>query len=143
MEQILSVNKASLRDFEAFHTRQQSRKPAVPSFKELAFTVLTALIMMPFLYVTFFVIPLMGQVTVGFAVLVTLAYLYYRRSLLVLIATVGGVSIFSFVGFATIQAIKYRLEIPLFVCVALGIPMSFAYCVFVGYRIWVVRGGAE
>jgi hypothetical protein len=143
MAQTLSVSKVSLRDFEKFHSRLQSPTPPVPSLKELAFTVLTALVMTPFLYVTFFVIPLMGQVTVGLAALLTLAYLYYRRSLFVLIATLCGVTVFSLATFSTIQAIKYRLEIPLFIFLALGIPMSFAYCVFVGYRIWVVRGGAE
>ncbi len=143
MEQVLSVSKVSLRDFEKFHSCRQSPQPQAPSFKELIFTVLTALVMTPFFFVTFFVIPMMGQVTVGLAGLVTIAYLYYRRSLLVLIATVGGASVFSLATFATIQAIKYRLEIPLFIFLALGIPMSFAYCVFVGYRIWVVRGGAE
>jgi hypothetical protein len=143
MEQVLSVSKASLRDFEKFHSRRQSPSPTVPSFKELAFTLLTALVMTPFFFVTFFVIPLMGQVTVGLAALITLAYLYYRRSLLVLIATVSGTAVFSLATFSTIKSIKYRLEIPLFIFLALGIPMSFAYCVFVGYRIWVVRGGAE
>jgi hypothetical protein len=143
MERILSVSKVSLRDFERFHARRQSKPPTTPSLKELALTLLTTLVMTPFLYVTFFVIPLMGQITVGFAGLLTLIYLYYRRSVLVLIITVTGLTLFSSVTFATIQTIKYRLEIPLFVFLALGIPMSFAYCVLVGSRIWVVRGGGE
>jgi hypothetical protein len=143
MEQTLAASRVSLNDFESFHSHSKRPAPPPPSFKELALTVLTAVFMTPFFYVTFFVIPLMGQVTVGFAALITGMYLYYRRSLLVLLATVGTVTLFSVVVFATIQSVKYRLEIPLFICIALGIPFSFAYCVLVGSRIWVVRGGAD
>jgi hypothetical protein len=143
MDRVGLMGDVSIRDFERFHARLQ-RKPTVrPSLKELGFTVLTALIVTPFFFVTFFVLPMMGQITVGLAAIITAFYLFYRRSLLVFIATVGGVSIFSTLTFSTIQAIKYRLEIPLFVFLVLGIPMTFAYCVFIGYRIWVLRGGAD
>jgi len=143
MEKAVAASRVRLNDFEAFHSRGQRTCPATPSLKELALTVLTAAFITPFFYVTFFVIPLMGQVTVGFAALITAMYLYYRRSLLVLLASVGTVTLLSTVAFATIQSIKYRLEIPLFICIALGIPFSFAYCVLVGSRIWVVRGGGD
>jgi len=45
--------------------------------------------------------------------------------------------------FATIQVIKNNLEVLLFFFTATGIPVSAMYCMYVGSRIWAIRGGAE
>ena len=137
------MNNISLRDLERRHASTAVRRPARPTIKELLLTIVTAAVTTPFFFVTFFVLPMMGQITVGLAAFITVAYLYYRRSLLVCLASLGGFGLVSLVTFSTIQAIKYRLEIPLFIFLVLGIPVSFAYCVLVGSRIWLLRGGDD
>lgn len=110
---------------------------------ELVVTLATTLFMAPFVVVTFSVIPMMGQITVGFSVLVTSLYLYYRKSLLVVGTAVGGSLIFWSVLFVSIQTIKNSIGIPLFFFTALGIPVCVLYTMFVGTRIWTIRGGVE
>jgi hypothetical protein len=43
----------------------------------------------------------------------------------------------------SIQAIKNNLEVVLFFLTATGIPVSAIYCMFIGTRIWSIRGGVE
>jgi hypothetical protein len=45
--------------------------------------------------------------------------------------------------FMSIQSIKYRIDVTMFVLIALGIPMTFMYTVFVGMKVWELRGGDE
>ena len=143
MGESIAVTPVRLRDLESLHARKVVGRPARPSIRELVLTVITAAIATPFFFVTFFVLPMMGQITVGFAAIITLAYLYYRRSLLVCLASLGGFGVVSCATFSTIQAIKYHLEIPLFIFLVLGVPVTFGYCVLVGSRIWLLRGGEE
>jgi uncharacterized membrane protein YwaF len=89
------------------------------------------------------VIPVMGQITVGFALLLTAIYLCCRKSILVALTAGLGVLAFWSVLFETIQVIKTNLEVPLFFFTATGIPVSAIYCIFIGTRIWTIRGGAE
>lgn len=112
-----------------------------PSTRELLITIGVAFVVTPFFFVTFFVLPMMGQITVGFAAIITALYLFVRRSVLVTAAVLIGISIFSLAAFSSIQAIKYRLDIPLFICLTMGVPVTVGYCIFVSSRIWVLKGG--
>jgi hypothetical protein len=97
----------------------------------------------PFLYATFFLIPMMGQVTVGFAGLITALYLFFRRSIVIAMTVVGSAAMLSTIFFMTIQSMKYRLDVTLFVLIALGIPVTLIFTTFVAMKIWEIRGGAE
>jgi hypothetical protein len=120
------------------------RRPVqlAPSIFELFATLGITIFMAPFVVVTFLVIPMMGQITVGFSVFVTLLYLFYRRSLLVCLAAFGGSVVFWSAIFLTIQTIKNQIGVPLFILTALGIPVCILYSMLIGARIWVIRGGA-
>ena len=86
---------------------------------------------------------MMGQVTVGFAALLTVLYLFYRRSF-VIIATILVMAIILSSGlFASIQTVKNKLDVTLFFLIALGIPVSAMYSMFIGMKIWELRGGGE
>lgn len=130
-------------EFEKFHAAALTRRQKVPTLRELFVTLAVTLIMAPFAFVTFMVIPVMGQVTVGFSVALTLLYIVYRRSLLVALATIGGSLVFWCALFGTIQVIKNNLEVPLFFFTATGIPVCAMYSIFIGTRIWTIRGGAD
>ncbi len=113
-----------------------------PSISELVATLGVTIFMAPFVVVTFLVIPMMGQITVGFSALITVLYLFYRRSLLVCLAAIGGSVVFWSAIFLTIQAIKNQIGVPLFILTALGIPVCILYSMLIGARIWAIRGGA-
>jgi hypothetical protein len=130
-------------DFERFHSAQVALTQERPSLRELCITLLVTLGIAPFSFVTFFVIPMMGQITVGFALLLTVLYLYFRRSLLVAGTALLGAVFFWGLLFVTIQGIKQNLEVPLFFFTATGIPVCTAYCIFIGTRIWTIRGGID
>ena len=135
--------RASLDQLDRRIAERQRPLQVAPTMIELITTLAITLFMAPFAVVTFSVIPMMGQITVGFSVLVTSLYLYYRRSLLVLGTAVGGSVIFWSVLFVSIQTIKNSIGIPLFFFTALGIPVCVLYTMFVGTRIWTIRGGIE
>jgi hypothetical protein len=135
--------RASLDQLDRRIAERQRPLQVAPTMIELITTLAITLFMAPFAVVTFSVIPMMGQITVGFSVLVTSLYLYYRRSLLVLGTAVGGSVIFWSVLFVSIQTIKNSIGIPLFFFTALGIPVCVLYTMFVGARIWTIRGGVE
>ena len=135
--------RASLDQLDRRIAERQRLLQGAPTMMELILTLATTLFMAPFVVVTFSVIPMMGQITVGFSVLVTSLYLYYRKSLLVVGTAVGGSLIFWSVLFVSIQTIKNSIGIPLFFFTALGIPVCVLYTMFVGTRIWTIRGGIE
>ena len=135
--------RASLDQLDRRIAERQRPLQGAPTMMELILTLATTLFMAPFVVVTFSVIPMMGQITVGFSVLVTSLYLYYRKSLLVVGTAVGGSLIFWSVLFVSIQTIKNSIGIPLFFLTALGIPVCVLYTMFVGTRIWTIRGGIE
>jgi hypothetical protein len=135
--------RASLDQLDRRIAERQRPLQGAPTMMELILTLATTLFMAPFVVVTFSVIPMMGQITVGFSVLVTSLYLYYRKSLLVVGTAVGGSLIFWSVLFVSIQTIKNSIGIPLFFFTALGIPVCVLYTMFVGTRIWTIRGGIE
>ena len=135
--------RASLDQLDRRIAERQRPLQGAPTMMELILTLATTLFMAPFVVVTFSVIPMMGQITVGFSVLVTSLYLYYRKSLLVVGTAVGGSLIFWSVLFVSIQTIKNSIGIQLFFFTALGIPVCVLYTMFVGTRIWTIRGGIE
>ena len=135
--------RASLDQLDRRIAERQRPLQGAPTMMELILTLATTLFMAPFVVVTFSVIPMMGQITVGFSVLVTSLYLYYRKSLLVVGTAVGVSLIFWSVLFVSIQTIKNSIGIPLFFFTALGIPVCVLYTMFVGTRIWTIRGGIE
>jgi hypothetical protein len=95
------------------------------------------------MYVIFFCIPIIGIVTVGFAGFVTTLYLFFRRSIVLWLTTILTCGALAGIFFSVIQSVKYRLDVTLFVLIALGIPVSLIYTTFVGMKIWEIRGGGE
>lgn len=132
-----------LDDFEKFHVRQRVRKVPPVTVREILITLAVSLLCAPFFFATFFLIPMMGQITVGLAALLTALYLWFRRSVVVAAVVITGSGIFSGLMFGFIQSIKTRLEVPLFILIALGIPVTAMYCIFIAGRIWILRGGVD
>jgi hypothetical protein len=128
-------------DFERYHARAKRLPSVRPNAKELALTLLISFVLTPFFFITFFTLPMMGQITVGFAAVITALYLFYRRSILVALFAFVGTSIFSILTFSTIQSIKLRVDIPIFIFLVMGVPVIMIYCIVVASRIWVLRGG--
>ena len=143
MESSVSMTKVSLDEFEKFHAPLIRKVPPPVTLKELAKIVLLSIVVSPFLFSTFFIIPMMGQVTVGVAGLVTALYLFFRRSLLVAATVVATATFLASIAFMTIQSIKNDLDVTLFILTALGIPVCAIYTVFVGTKIWDIRGEKE
>lgn len=143
MAEVQAMNQVRIEDFERFHAKLLRKVPQRPSLKEVLITMLVAVLVVPFMYVTFMCIPMMGVVTVGFALFVTTLYLVFRRSLLILMASLMSSATLSALFFVFIQSVKDRMDLTLFVLIALGIPITLIYTTFVGMRIWELRGGAE
>ena len=143
MAQVQAMNQVRIEDFERFHAKLLRKAPPRVSLKELLVTVLVALLVAPFMYVIFMCIPMIGVVTVGFSLFITALYLYFRRSVLVLLTIIMTSVTLSAVFFGSVQSMKYRMDVTLFVLIALGIPVTLIYTTFVGMRIWELRGGAE
>jgi hypothetical protein len=99
--------------------------------------------MAPFLFTTFFVIPMIGQISVGLAGVVTALYLWARKSIIIALTILASAGLFSSLMFMSIQSIKYRIDVTMFVLIALGIPMTTLLTVIVAMRVWELRGGAE
>lgn len=143
MESAVSMTKVSLDEFERFHAPRVRKVPPPVTIKELAQIVLLSVVVAPFIFSTFFIIPMMGQVTVGVAGLVTALYLFFRRSLLVAATVLATATVLLSIAFMTIQSIKNDLDVTLFILTALGIPVCAMYTVFVGTKIWDLRGERE
>jgi hypothetical protein len=143
MSQANVVDRIRIEDFERFHA-PSLRKPAPPvSLKEIVVTAIVCTVMAPFLFTTFFVIPMMGQVTVGLAAFVSALYLWFRKSIVIALTVLGCGGLLSSIAFMSIQSIKYRIDVTMFILIALGIPVTFIFTVFVGMKVWELRGGAE
>jgi len=143
MTQAQAMNQIRIEDFEKYHAPRFRKSPPPLSFKEVLVTLAISVVIAPFLYATFFLIPMMGQVTVGFAGLITALYLFFRRSIVIAMTVVGSAAMLSTIFFMTIQSMKYRLDVTLFVLIALGIPVTLIFTTFVAMKIWEIRGGAE
>lgn len=137
------MNQVSIEDFERFHAKRLRKAPPRASLKEVALTVALAIVVVPFMYVTFMCIPMMGVVTVGFSLFITALYLFFRRSIVILAAALLSSGALASLFFVFVQSVKYRMDVTLFVLITLGIPVTIIYTTFVGMRIWDIRGGAE
>lgn len=137
------MGQVRIEDFERFHAKRLRKAPPPASLIEVVTTILLAIIVVPFMYVTFMCIPMMGVVTVSFSLFITTLYLFFRRSLLILATAVLGSGTLAGLFFVFVQSVKYRMDVTLFVLIALGIPVTIIYTTFVGMRIWEIRGGAE
>lgn len=137
------MNQIGIEDFERFHAKRLRKVPPPVSLKEVVLTAVLAVFVVPFMYVTFMCIPMMGVVTVGFSLFITALYLFFRRSLLILAVSLLSSGTLVGLFFVFVQSVKYRMDVTLFVLIALGIPVTIIYTTFVGMRIWEIRGGAE
>lgn len=133
----------SISDFEKFHAKRVVRAIPRLTLREVIASLSVAFVVTPFVFVTATIIPLMGIITAMLVILLTLIYLYSRRSIGAFCTVVAGALIFTQLTFATIQSVKYHLEVPLFILTALGIPVCFLYCIFISTRIWILRGGEQ
>ncbi len=143
MAQAIVAPHIRLDEFEKFHQRQIVRTVPRVTLREVGYTLLVGLICSPFFFATFFLIPMMGQITVGLAAFLTALYLWFRRSILIALIALSSAGIFSGLMFGFIQSIKTRLEVPLFILIALGIPVTAMYSIFIAGRIWILRGGVD
>ena len=143
MGQAIVAPHIRLDDFEKFHVRQRVRKVYPVTLREVVVTLAVSLFCAPFFFGTFFMIPMIGQIVVGFAALLTALYLWYRRSIIATALVLAGTGVFSGLMFGFIQSVKRNLEVPLFIIIALGIPVTTMYCIFIAGRIWVLRGGVD
>lgn len=128
----------SLRDFERYHHRVDRVVPQKATLKELGVAFAISAFMTPFFWITFFVLPLMGQITIGFAAIVTVTYFIVRRSWAIPLVALLGTSLVSIATSMTIQAVKHRVDVPIFIFLVLGVPFTAFYCMFLGSRIWEV-----
>ncbi len=143
MGQAIVAPHIRLDDFEKFHVSRRVRKSYPVTLREILITLLVSLACAPFFFATFFLIPMIGQISVGLAAFLTALYLWFRRSVIVAAVALAGSVIFSGLMFGFIQSIKRNLEVPLFILIALGIPVTAMYCIFISGRIWVLRGGVD
>jgi hypothetical protein len=143
MAQAVQMAKITLNEFEKFHAPRFRRPPPRATIREVAGTAGVCLVTAPFFFATFFCIPMMGQVTVGFAAFLTAIYLYYRRSPIILVTILVMAVLICGGVFGSIQSVKNKLDVTLFFLIALGIPVSAMYSMFVGMKIWELRGGGE
>lgn len=143
MSQAAVVDRIRIEDFEKFHARKLRKPPPPVTVKEVVITMLVATVMAPFLFTTFFVIPMIGQVSVGLAAFVTALYLWFRKSIIIALTILVSGGFFASLMFMSIQSIKYRIDVTMFVLIALGIPMTTLLTVIVAMRVWEIRGGAE
>ena len=88
MAHVSTMNQTRIEDFEKYHARRMRRPQPRASLKEVVTAVLLATVVSPFMYVIFFCIPIIGVVTVGFAGFVTSLYLYFRRSIILLLTAI-------------------------------------------------------
>jgi|LauGreDrversion4_2_1035121.scaffolds.fasta_scaffold04041_9 hypothetical protein len=143
MSQVQVVDRIRIEDFEKFHAPRLRKPPPPVTVKEVVITMLIATAMAPFLFTTFFVIPMIGQISVGLAGFVTALYLWARKSIIIALTILASAGLFSSLMFMSIQSIKYRIDVTMFVLIALGIPMTTLLTVIVAMRVWELRGGAE
>jgi len=143
MSQAHVVDRIRIEDFEKYHAASLRKPPPPVTVKEVVITMLVATVMAPFLFTTFFVIPMIGQVSVGLAAFVTALYLWFRKSIIIALTIIASGGFFASLMFMSIQSIKYRIDVTMFVLIALGIPMTTLLTVIVAMRVWEIRGGAE
>jgi len=139
----LTMQRVSVDDLERHYRKSISFDTPRATIKELLLTIFLAAFLTPFFFTTFFVLPIMGQVVVFFALFMTSVYLWARRSIAVTLAAITGSASFALLTYLTIQAVKAKLDIPLFIFLVMGIPVTAIYSLYLAMRIWSLRGGIE
>lgn len=112
---------------------QMEGKSDCVALKTLFFLGLT---FTPFLIMTFLFIPVLGQLLVGAGVLSTFYYFRLRRAWPPFLAWSLGVLVALTLTALAGQFLRGRLDLSLFVFLALGIPAAIAYLLIVGSLIW-------
>jgi hypothetical protein len=143
MSQAQVVERIRIEDFEKFHAPRLRKAPPAVSVKEVVVTLLVSMVVAPFIFTTFFVIPMIGQISVGLAAFVTALYLWSRKSIVIALTILASGGLFSSLMFMSIQSIKYRIDVTMFILIALGIPITTLLTIFVAMRVWDLRGGAQ
>lgn len=143
MSQARVVDRIRIEDFEKFHAPRFRKAPPPVTFKEVVVTILVCTVMAPFLFTTFFVIPMIGQISVGLAGAMTAMYLWSRKSIVIALTILASGGVLSSIAFMSIQSIKHRIDVTMFILIALGIPMTTLLTVFVSMKVWELRGGGE
>lgn len=138
-----STPTITLAEFEKYHAKALWRPTPRVTLREAVVTLLISIVMTPFAFVTLNIIPIMGPVTILLGLILTALYLFYRRSVMLTTVAVLSSALFWSVIFGTIQSYKNDLDVVLFFYTALGIPVTFMYCMFVGSQIWIIRGGVD
>jgi len=118
-------------------------QPVMPSARELLITFFGVVAITPFFLTTVFVLPIMGQIVGFVAAATTVMYMVARRSWLVAVTMIGGFGTFSILTLLVIQAVKTRVDIPLFIFLAMGVPILLIYSVILGAQIWALKGGGD
>jgi hypothetical protein len=133
--------QVNLDEFERFHAQKLRVQPMRASWRELGWTVLVAIVVTPFFAALFLALPLIGQFVVGTAFLLTVYYMYLRRSILVLLSSCLGVTLFVTVAGSVMHGRRFHPGLPLLVLLGFGIPVAGAFCILVASRIWALKGG--
>lgn len=109
---------------------------AAPGRKELLITFVAAVISTPFLTLVAIFVPLLGQILGVLAGIVTLGYLRKRGHWSPAIAFFAGVCCFWGVMYLSVDELRGRTSIALYLMMGLGVPYAFAYLFLVGGLLW-------
>ncbi len=128
----------SLQKFEKIH--RQSVKHDLPKTngKEVFITWFICFIAAPFLFTALFVIPIIGQMLFAAALILTLIYVYVRKSLMIALAVFLANLMFIIPTMITMQLVanKNRFEVTMFFLIASCIPVSIFYIFAVAGKVW-------
>lgn len=143
-----AVPPVRLNDYERFHRTALRRRPPRPSRRELFISAALSFAATPFLLTLFLLIPYIGQGMIAAFAALLVGYFWVRRSWAVFLLTTCSAALFTLLFFATIQALKYRLDVTLFLLMATAIPVVALLSLFVASRLWIMLdndsdGGAE
>jgi hypothetical protein len=126
----------TLSEYEAYHRARIPRISSSISLKEAISAAVITLAILPFWFMMFFNLPVIGQITVGFSLIMTTWFFIVRRSYALFGVVFASALLAAIILANSIQAIKYNIDLPMFLLMALGIPVSAIYCLFIGSRIW-------
>jgi hypothetical protein len=126
-----------LSDLERRHRAGLVRPPTPPTWREVCISTVAAALVTPWVFATFGVIPIIGQALFAAVVVLLGVYLYSRRSLSLTAGMVGAPLTLVILFMASAQMLKYRLEVPLFLLVATGIPVTVMAIVALVAMIWL------
>ncbi|MFN4896589.1 MAG: hypothetical protein ACK5GN_13250 [Pseudomonadota bacterium] len=142
-QSVSMIDRLRVSDLKRFNARKLVSVPQLPSLRELLITAGVTLVIASFGFITFLGIPVMGQVTIGFALFLAVLHLFYRSLALVALTALSCAAVAWTALFLSIKGIKNNREVLLFFWTATGIPVAAMCCMFIGARIWSIQGGVE